>query len=83
VAHFGSVSEEDQIAAVVRRVSRCMGGAVAADLVEGRVRSCFRRWSDARVRDFVPIFAERCAIEELSVERPPVGALGRGLASSA
>src|SRR5207237_10392932 len=36
VAHFGSVSEEDQIAAVVRRISRSLGNSVARDQVEGQ-----------------------------------------------
>jgi hypothetical protein len=75
VAHFGSVSEEDQIAAVVRRITQSLGGTVANDLVEGQVRACFRRWADAPVRDFVPIFAERCALEELAlVGSTPAGA---------
>ena len=67
MAQFGSVSEEDQIAAVVRRISRSLGSSVKTDLVEGQVRACFRRWADAPLRDFIPIFAERCALEELSV----------------
>jgi len=70
VAHFGSVSEEDQIAVVVRRISRSLGSTVTTDLVEGQVRACFRHWADVPVRDFVPIFAERCALEELAVVRP-------------
>ena len=67
MAHFGSVSEEDQIAAVVRRISRSLGNSVTTDLVEGQVRACFRRWADAPVRDFVPIFAERRALAELEL----------------
>ena len=77
MAHFGSVSEEDQIAAVVRRISRSLGNSVTTDLVEGQVRACFRRWADAPVRDFVPIFAERCALEELSVVGGSTTALAR------
>jgi len=77
VAHFGSVSEEDQIAAVVRRISRSLGNSVTTDLVEGQVRACFRRWADAPLRDFIPIFAERCALEELSVVRSGAAAPAR------
>jgi len=78
VAHFGSVSEQDQIAAVVRRITRLLGGSLEMDLVEGEVRAAFRSWEDASVRDFVPIFAERRALAELATALTMSGAASGG-----
>lgn len=50
-------SVDDQIATVVRRLTPAVDLPHAA--VEHEVRVAFEQWSDATIRDFVPILVER------------------------
>jgi len=60
--------EEAQVRAAVDRVSGRVSGALPEGVVEATVRECFADLSGARIRDFVPVLAERRAEERL---RPP------------
>ena len=74
---MAEVSEQEQIAGVVRRLT-ASGLPVAA--IESEVRERFSDWHDARVRDFVPIFVERAVRELIEsgtlAERAPAGSTG-------
>jgi hypothetical protein len=48
-------------ASVARLTARYGDHDVPPEDLEAEVRSCFGNWPDARVRDFIPILAERCA----------------------
>jgi hypothetical protein len=37
-------------------------------VLDATIRECFSEWSDAKIKDFVPILAERCAIEKLKAK---------------
>ena len=60
----GTVSDEDRMEGVVRRVKELRGG-VPHDEVELRVKATFARLADAPVRDFLPILVERQVLEQL------------------
>lgn len=60
--------EDARIAAVTRRLKTEVAD-VPAEVIEAHVRASFDQWGDARIRDFVPIFAERAARSALA-DRP-------------
>ena len=57
--------EEERIRGVVRRLHAQLGERVPEPVVESAVRDSFARLQDARVRDFIPILAEKLARERL------------------
>jgi hypothetical protein len=61
-----SEREEAAVSVAVRDLVRRFGDAVPQAELESAARSCFANWSDARIRDFVPILAERCARERVA-----------------
>jgi hypothetical protein len=63
--------EEAAIGATVAHLGRQFQGEVPPQELETAIRGCFANWSDARVRDFVPILAERCAREQINQPRQP------------
>jgi hypothetical protein len=79
----GAVSDEDQIAGIVRRLDRSLRGAISVGDIEDHVRACFGQWEDARVRDYLPIFVERCARERLGAVADLRPTIDERLASSA
>jgi hypothetical protein len=54
---------ERHVHAVATRLAEEFGATT--DDMEGRVRSEFSRWQDARVKAFVPVFVERRLREQL------------------
>ncbi len=57
---------EADITRVIEALSERNGGyALGPDVVERTVRDCFAEHRDARVKDFVGLFAERTAREQL------------------
>jgi hypothetical protein len=48
-------------ASVARLTGRFGDNDVPREDLEAEVRTCFAKWPDAKVRDFIPILAERCA----------------------
>lgn len=63
--------EEAAIRPTVAHLGRQFHGEVPPDELEAAIRGCFGQWSDARVREFVPILAERCAREHIQQARGP------------
>jgi len=57
--------EEAAIGAAVAHLTRRFKGKIPDPELEAAVRSCFGQWPEARVRDFIPILAERCAQERV------------------
>jgi erythromycin esterase-like protein len=57
--------EEAAIGAAVSHLVRRFGDTVPPGELEATVRECYGMWPDARVRDFVPVLAERRARERL------------------
>jgi hypothetical protein len=66
-----SESEEAAIKPSVAHLGRQFQGQVPPEELEAAIRGCFAHWSDARVRDFVPILAERCARAHIEQSREP------------
>jgi hypothetical protein len=64
-----SDDEEATIGPTVAHLGRQFNGEVPSEELETAIRGCFANWSDARVRDFVPILAERCAREHINQTR--------------
>ena len=62
-------AEEAAIGPTVVHLGRQFHGDVPPEELEAAVRGCFAHWSDARVREFVPILAERCAREHFQPTR--------------
>ena len=58
--------EEAAIGAAVAHLVRRFGDHIPDDELEATVRACYRSWPDARIREFIPILAERCARERLA-----------------
>ena len=50
-----------QIEAAVDRLDRSFKGAVPRELIASYVRESAQMWSDARVKTFVPLLAEKSA----------------------
>ena len=50
---------------VAEDLSRRFGGAVPRDLIRQTAQECLQQWPDARISDFVPILATKCARERL------------------
>ena len=63
---------------VAADLARRFGGAVPIDLIRKTAEECLQRWPDARISDYVPILATKCAREALAGRgfRPP-GAHGQ------
>ena len=59
------VDEDLKVQTVVARVRAALGGEVADDVIEQRVRDTFAEWRDATVRDFIPLLTERRVLEGL------------------
>jgi len=63
------VDEEARIAGVVGRLTASLGDDVDRQEVEAEVRRCFANWQDARVREFLPVLAEKAARDRLRLAR--------------
>jgi hypothetical protein len=50
-----------QIEAAVDRLARGFKGAVSREVISSYVREAVKLWSDARVKTFVPLLAEKSA----------------------
>jgi hypothetical protein len=61
--------EEAAIGPTVAHLGRQFQGEVPPEKLESAIRGCFANWSDAKVRDFIPILAERCAREQIERTR--------------
>jgi hypothetical protein len=64
--------EEAAIGVAVKHLVRQYGDRVPETELEATIRSCYSTWPDARIRDFIPILAERCARERLAQADPEV-----------
>lgn len=51
---------------VAQDLSRRFAGAVPMDLIRQTAEECLHQWPDARINDFVPILATKCARERLA-----------------
>lgn len=60
---------EREIERVTQSLTRVNGGTVPAEKVAEVVRDCFQARHDARIRDFVGLFAERDARARLGLVR--------------
>jgi len=58
--------EEAAIGATVAHLVRRFGDRVPDEELEAAARECYGSWPDARIREFIPILAERCARERLA-----------------
>ena len=67
-----AINEREQRARilVVQRLHRSFP-SVPLEQIEAMVQAQYRRFNDSRIRDFVPIFVERGAREQLAALRPP------------
>jgi hypothetical protein len=50
-----------QIEAAADRLTRSFKGTVSRDVISAYLRESMQQWSDARVKTFVPVLAERYA----------------------
>jgi hypothetical protein len=60
---------EGEIQRVTRALTDAAADVVPAEDVERTVRECFAERHDARIKDFVSLFAERDARDRLGVSR--------------
>ena len=65
----GTEDYEGEIRRVIRALTDASADVVPAELVERTVRDCFAERHDARIKDFVALFAEREARDKLGLSR--------------
>ena len=58
-------TEERHVRQVVARVRSVLSAEVSDDEIEDCVRRTFDAWTDATVRDFIPLLTERRVLESL------------------
>ena len=57
--------DERHVLQVVARIRSTLNGTVDDVEIEGRVRETYASWTDATVRDFIPLLTERRVLESL------------------